>query len=95
MLSIWRLQRFDLLSGKHNQVTRELNCLLQEQEKLLQFPMGTADMTLYEIRSDQIRALVAKLVPEADKCSNDTNPPESAALHYHRAAALRRAFDID
>jgi len=64
MLTIWRLQPSDFPNHKHNGVTRELNRLLQEQQKLLELPMGAADMMLYEIRSDQIRELVAQLTSE-------------------------------
>lgn len=43
-------------------VSRELQRLLEEQEKLLDLPMNSAEMTLYELRSEQIRELVQELM---------------------------------
>ena len=58
---------FDRLSSKHERVlfdnssTMQLSELLKYQEQLLSHAMSTAEMTLYEIRSQQISELLQKL----------------------------------
>ena len=58
---------FDRLSSKQervlfdNSTTLQLSELLKYQEQLLSHAMGTAEMALYEIRSQQISELLQKL----------------------------------
>ena len=58
---------FDRLSSKQERVlfdnssTLQLSELLKYQEQLLSHAMGTAEMALYEIRSQQISELLQKL----------------------------------
>jgi hypothetical protein len=62
--SFWNPQPRPSLACKLEAVSRELSKLLQEQERLLEVPMSAAQMTLYEMRSEQIRALMDQLPAE-------------------------------
>jgi hypothetical protein len=64
---------FDRLSSKTERVlfddssTLQLSELLKCQERLLSRAMGTAEMTLYEIHSQQIDELIQRLSSEPNQ----------------------------
>jgi hypothetical protein len=61
MLSFWKPEPRLSSERKTEVVSREVSRLLEEQERLLALPMSTADMLLYELRSEQIKELVEQL----------------------------------
>lgn len=61
---MWSLRTFDqqkFASRDIDVVSREATELLREQERLLDLPMSTADMLLYEMRVQQIADLMRQL----------------------------------
>ncbi len=83
MLSFWSSHPWEFINERRPAATRELNRLLQEQERLLELPMSAADMTLYEIRSDQISDLVAQLTAEAGNAeTGELSAPKSVTVSF-------------
>lgn len=61
MLSSWPMEQIKFPDYETMLLALELADLLQKQERLLDAPMNANDMTIYEIQSQQITELIAKL----------------------------------
>jgi hypothetical protein len=70
MRSSWSMEQMKFPDQEARQVAQNVTELLQQQERLLAFPMNRDDIAIYEIRSEQIRDLIAKLSnpPTASTC---------------------------
>jgi hypothetical protein len=60
--SSWPMERMRFPDRNTMLVAHELTGLLEQQERLLELPMDAADMTLYEMRCEQIGELMQQLV---------------------------------
>lgn len=61
MRSFWPMDQMKVPDPETMLLAREVADLLHRQERLLDAPMNANDMTVYEVRSQQIRELIAKL----------------------------------